>query len=157
MKKVYPRKCTKYQTHSSFDYQSTKARVWGEATARSNAEKLDLWLSYLIVGVMTGVSAFVIDLLVEEIVLWKWKLSQDIIDDSLSSASFIYVCLSVVFGALAALMTVYIGPGAAGSGTAELMAYLNGIDVPKVFDLRTFVVKFVSTMCAVASGLLQIG
>ena len=54
---------------------------------------------------------------------------------------------------LAAYPVAYFAPAAGGSGVPDVMAYLNGIDVPRVFHLRTFVVKFVSTMCAVASGL----
>ena len=33
------------------------------------------------------------------------------------------------------------------------MAYLNGCNIPRVFNLRVFVVKFISTICSVASGL----
>jgi chloride channel 7 len=54
---------------------------------------------------------------------------------------------------LAAYPVAYFVQAAGGSGVPEVMAYLNGINVPRVFDLRTFIVKFVSTMCAVASGL----
>lgn len=45
----------------------------------------------------------------------------------MTNAMVSFVLISVTFAGLAALMTVYIGPGALGSGTAELMAYLNGI------------------------------
>ena len=38
-----------------------------------------------------------------------------------------FIILSSLFGGLAAILTVFIGPGAIGSGTTELMAYLNGI------------------------------
>lgn len=41
----------------------------------------------------------------------------------------------------AVLVTVYIGPAAAGSGIADVKAYLNGIDVPGVFYLSTLVAK----------------
>lgn len=50
---------------------------------------------------------------------------------------------SVVFGA----------PAAAGAGVAEVMAFLNGVRIPKVFSVRTLLVKFFSCAMAVGSGL----
>ena len=44
-------------------------------------------------------------------------------------------------------------PEAGGSGLPELMAYLNGTNVRRIFSLRTYVIKFFSCLLAVASGL----
>lgn len=41
----------------------------------------------------------------------------------------------------AALLCVYIGPSAAGSGIPEVKAYLNGVDTPNIFSIKTLVVK----------------
>ena len=41
----------------------------------------------------------------------------------------------------AAVITAFIAPAAAGSGIPEVMAYLNGVDAPDVFSLKTLVVK----------------
>ena len=46
------------------------------------------------------------------------------------AAWIVFLLLSITFGGLAALMTVYIGPGASGSGIAELMGFFNGIHIP---------------------------
>jgi chloride channel 7 len=40
-----------------------------------------------------------------------------------------------------------------GAGVAEVMAYLNGCHMPKLFNIKTLVVKFVSCACAVGAGL----
>jgi chloride channel 7 len=50
-------------------------------------------------------------------------------------------------------MTVFLGPGAAGSGIAELMGTLNGINVPQVFGFKILITKIVGTALAVAGGL----
>lgn len=50
-------------------------------------------------------------------------------------------------------MTVYVGPGSAGGGTAELMGYFNGINYPNLIGFRTLFVKIVGLGFAVASGL----
>ena len=41
-----------------------------------------------------------------------------------------YVLYAMVFVLIACLMTIYIGPGANGSGVAEIMGMLNGINYP---------------------------
>lgn len=43
----------------------------------------------------------------------------------------------------AAVLTVYVAPAAAGSGIPEVKAYLNGVDAPNIFSLKTLVVKVV--------------
>lgn len=64
-----------------------------------------------------------------------------------------FLVFSLLFGATAAIMTVFIGPGAAGGGTAELMGYLNGINYQGLIGLRTLFVKIFGLGLAVASGL----
>ena len=53
----------------------------------------------------------------------------------------------------ATLLTIYVGPGANGSGIAEIMGLLNGINYPNAIGLRTLLVKCVGTICAVSGGL----
>ena len=60
---------------------------------------------------------------------------------------------SALFGGIAALMTVFLGPGAIGSGITELMAYLNGIEYPKFISGHTLFVKIFGLSFAVAAGL----
>jgi chloride channel 6 len=64
-----------------------------------------------------------------------------------------FLVFSLLFGGTAAIMTVFIGPGAAGGGMAELMGYLNGINYPGLISLRTLFVKIFGLGLAVASGL----
>lgn len=63
---------------------------------------------------------------------------------------------AVVFALAAAIMTVYWGPGANGSGIAELIGYFNGINYPKVIGFETFVTKTCGVVLAVL-GRLCIG
>ena len=50
-------------------------------------------------------------------------------------------------------MTIYWGPGANGSGIAELIGYLNGINYPNVLGFETFVTKIFGVVLAVVGGL----
>lgn len=72
---------------------------------------------------------------------------------SFGGAIAVYVLFSCFFGGVAALLTVFMGPGAVGSGTTELMAYLNGINYPKFFGYRTLFVKTFGLCLAVSAGL----
>jgi chloride channel 7 len=46
-----------------------------------------------------------------------------------------------------------IAPAAAGSGIPDVVAYLNGVDVPGVFLFRTLVAKIVGSLGSVGGGL----
>ena len=64
-----------------------------------------------------------------------------------------YTCYGMGFVLIATLLTIYVGPGANGSGVAEIMGLLNGINYPQTIGGRTLFVKCVGTICAVSGGL----
>lgn len=115
----------------SVDFQAGNIEVWKEAK-HTKESKLQLWLAYTIAGFLTGLCAFLADFLVTSGQAIKWTHTQAIIDNhaGLFKAFLCYLSYSVLFGGLASAMTCYIGPAAAGSGTAEFIGYLNGIFVP---------------------------
>ena len=61
--------------------------------------------------------------------------------------------ISVLFVFIASTATVFWGPGANGSGVAELMGYLNGINYPGLFGFETYVTKVFGVVLAVCGGL----
>ena len=61
--------------------------------------------------------------------------------------------LSASFVIVACAMTIYWGPGANGSGVAELIGYFNGINYPNVVGFETFVTKTFGVVLAVVGGL----
>lgn len=60
---------------------------------------------------------------------------------------------AIVLVALAASMTIWFGPGASGSGIAELMSILNGVNVPEIIGFKTLITKIFGTVLAVSGGL----
>lgn len=48
---------------------------------------------------------------------------------------------NLVLTLFASMITAFISPEAAGSGIPEVKAYLNGVDAPGIFSLRTLGVK----------------
>jgi chloride channel 7 len=67
-----------------------------------------------------------------------------------------YGGLCACFGMIASLMTTYYGPGASGSGVAELIGYLNGINYPNFMCIPSLLTKIIGVSFAV-SGRLCVG
>lgn len=107
----------------------------------------------MITGVLCGVSAFVIDFLVEELVLLKWELSQHAMHHSIHLAMLIFVSLSVLFAGVSSMLVVFFAPSAAASGMAELMAVVNGINYPNFLNYPTLFVKIFALALSVSAGL----
>jgi chloride channel 7 len=122
---------------------------------RPEGTKVELysWLLFLITGIGIGIVAFFINLIEEELVDLRWSSAQHLIySHSLVGAWLAYMSLGILFGGVAAAMTIWIGPGAAGSGVAELMGYVNGVNYPKFLGRRTLVVKALGVALAVSAG-----
>jgi H+/Cl- antiporter ClcA len=54
---------------------------------------------------------------------------------------------------IAASLTVFVGPGAQGSGMAEVMGLLNGVNYTDTIGFKTLFVKCFGTLFAVCGGL----
>lgn len=67
-----------------------------------------------------------------------------------------YVIYSVILASCAGVLTVYIAPGAAGSGMPEMMGTLNGVKYPDVLSGRVLIIKTIGVILAV-SGTLCVG
>jgi chloride channel 7 len=51
---------------------------------------------------------------------------------------------NLVFLLFASSITAFVSPAAGGSGIPEVKAYLNGVDAPNIFSMRTLAVKVCS-------------
>lgn len=50
-------------------------------------------------------------------------------------------------------MTIFWGPGAMGSGVAEVIGVLNGILYPAAINIKTLITKIIGVVLAVVGGL----
>ena len=139
----------------SFEYYPTDSeayRAW--LTKQPIYRNVDRWILFFAVGLGVGLMARVLYTGMDGLSDLKFDTLRDLLNRRQVFVAWLFSTTysgALVF--LAAYPVAYFAPAAGGSGVPDVMAYLNGIDVPRVFDLRTFLVKFVSTMCAVASGL----
>ena len=103
-----------------------------------------------------GFIAYAINFVEDAIVVGRFDFVQEVIDTTnsplMTSLSF-YMASAGLLVFLAASMTIWFGPGAAGSGVAELMGILNGVNVPLIIGFNTLFTKIVGTVLAVSAGL----
>lgn len=120
-----------------------------------------LWLIFTVIGILVGTIAFGLAISEEKLTEVKIWVTQHFMqlshtEGAIYTAFNFYVLFSIIISGLAAVMTVYIAPGASGSGIPELMGVFNGVKYPNIFTKRVLVVKVIGVMLAV-SGTLCIG
>ncbi|XP_021277580.1 putative chloride channel-like protein CLC-g [Herrania umbratica] len=113
------------------------------------------WLLCFLIGAIVSLVGFCNNLAVENIAGVKFVVTSNMMLARRYGMAFLVFSLSnLVLTLFAAIITAYISPAAAGSGIPEVKAYLNGVDAPGIFSLRTLIVKIVGSISAVSSSLL---
>jgi chloride channel 7 len=64
-----------------------------------------------------------------------------------------FAAIASLFAVISGIMTTYYGQGAAGSGVAELIGYLNGVNYPDFISIPTFLTKVIGVTLAVCGKL----
>ncbi|KAI9125710.1 hypothetical protein K1719_003128 [Acacia pycnantha] len=113
------------------------------------------WVLCLLIGAIVGVVGFFHNLAVETFAGLKFVITSDLMLQRRFLLAFVVFCSSnLVLILFSTVLTAFIAPAAAGSGIPEVKAYLNGVDAPGVFTLRTLIVKVIGSITAVSSSLL---
>ena len=114
------------------------------------------WVAYALIGISVGLTTAIMSN-TEVHMIHEKRLIVDLViggaEGSLLAGWAFFSGFSVVLVLIAALATVYLAPGATGSGNAELIAYLNGVNYPKLIGFNTLVVKIFGVIFAVIGGL----
>ncbi|KAG7302799.1 hypothetical protein JYU34_012776 [Plutella xylostella] len=116
------------------------------------------WFIFLLIGVITALIAFIIDICIEEFSNIKYselKKSVDkyVIEDKLYIPYLLWVLSNIGIVFIGAVLVAYVEPVAAGSGIPQVKCYLNGVKVPRVVRFKTLLVKTVGVITAVVGGL----
>ena len=115
-----------------------------------------LWMAHALIGITIATITWGMTTLEDASAEFRSHFLQRILDrnpDSTTPAWAAYTFYSMAFVLVACLLTIYVGPGANGSGIAEIMGLLNGINYPKAIGVRTLFVKIIGTIFAVSGGL----
>ncbi|KAI5067428.1 hypothetical protein GOP47_0017956 [Adiantum capillus-veneris] len=143
----------------SLDYEVVENEVYKkDLQAGSQISSFQLkvvkWMLACLVGLLTGITGFAINLAVENIAAFKFlKITQFMEIKRLDVAYAILVSSNLILVLLSALTCTYIAPAAAGSGIPDVKAYLNGVNVPDILAPETLFVKIFGTVGSVAGGL----
>lgn len=116
---------------------------------------ISLWVAHILVGVIVATIAFCMTVVEDTAAEFKADMVQEIIDkrNSAIEAWATYSMFCVICVVIASLLTIYVGPGAKGSGIEEIMGLLNGINFPNAIGIKTLFVKCFGTIFAVSGGL----
>ncbi|KAG8066458.1 hypothetical protein GUJ93_ZPchr0004g40047 [Zizania palustris] len=112
------------------------------------------WALCFLVGALAAAAGFVANLGVENVAGAKFVVTSNLmLAGRYGSAFAVFLVSNFGLTMFAAVLTVYVSPAAAGSGIPEVKAYLNGVDAPNIFSLKTLLVKLVGCIAAVSSSL----
>ncbi|XP_027070683.1 putative chloride channel-like protein CLC-g isoform X1 [Coffea arabica] len=112
------------------------------------------WTFCFLIGLLVSLVGFFNNLAVENIAGLKFVVTSNMMLARRFVAAFaIFSSSNFALTLFASLITAFIAPECAGSGIPEVKAYLNGVDAPAIFSLRTLLVKIIGSISAVSSSL----
>ncbi|GMH34108.1 hypothetical protein BSKO_01942 [Bryopsis sp. KO-2023] len=114
------------------------------------------WTVCLLVGLLTAVIAFSVNVGVENIAGFKFWVTFKIMEAGPGSSVGAYIVFTLtncILAGLASSVVVFYGPGAAGSGIPDVKAFLNGVDMPHVLSPKTLIAKILGSVGAVSASL----
>lgn len=164
---VFPRKDNIYKHKESLGYDEIQTLVWKNRPKLRAREHLSEWLVYIVIGISVGCIAFIM-VIIEE--FFSEKITDtlnDMIQESVNTDNndvndkyikpWLFYAFSCGFcGLFASALTTYWGPAAAGSGVAEFIGYINGVNYPNFISIPSLVTKIFGVTFAVI-GKLAIG
>jgi len=114
------------------------------------------WVAYALIGICQGLITAIMGH-TEVIMIHEKRLITDYIiggeESNLYEGWLFFTGISMVLIFISSMATVYYGPGAVGSGNAEIIAYLNGVNYPKLICFESLIVKIFGIIITVIGGL----
>eukprot|EP01059_Diplonema_ambulator_P037549 TRINITY_DN9986_c0_g1_i1.p1 TRINITY_DN9986_c0_g1~~TRINITY_DN9986_c0_g1_i1.p1 ORF type:complete len:848 (+),score=226.65 TRINITY_DN9986_c0_g1_i1:45-2588(+) len=149
------RKMCKFE---GLDYYKEENIVYKEhVEEKEEVTNTSKWIMFMMIGLAVGATAFVLFQTIEWLHEKRTDWTLDIINPedhgTYLEAYLVFVGSGAALTMASSFLVVFIAPAAAGSGVPDVMGYLNGVLVPHVFNVKTFIVKFISCVFAVGSGL----
>ncbi|KAJ1097590.1 hypothetical protein NDU88_002708 [Pleurodeles waltl] len=149
--------------YESLDYDNTENQLFMEEERRINhatfrTVEIQRWVICGCIGILTGLIACFINIVVEQLAgikYWVVKENIDKFTDSggLSFSLLLWATLNSAFVIIGSMIVAYIEPVAAGSGIPQIKCFLNGVKIPHVVRLKTLVVKVCGVIFSVVGGL----
>ena len=114
------------------------------------------WVVSIVLGILVGMTAAILES------LSRWLTSSRNyllgIEGSHSSISWAYFAAYIAWNlacvGMAAFVALWWAPECCGSGIPEVIAYLNGVKIEKVFSIEVYIAKAFGTILCYSSGLM---
>ncbi|GLI66383.1 hypothetical protein VaNZ11_010174 [Volvox africanus] len=150
-----PEERAKLANVESIDYLAPNSATYRKWLARQPYRRSwDRWVMMGAIGVATGLVAHLLDTMIGLLARFKYGITRWLLQYTNVAVALLFnVTVSVVLVAASSVAVIGWAAEAQGSGVPEVMAYLNGCMLPKLFNVATLVVKFLSCGLVVASGL----
>jgi len=133
--------------------QSIVSRVTFTATDSHRLPWPIIWLITLTISVLVALTNCFMVAVNAELRNFKFTLMQDMfLSGGIGSGALVLTGLSVGFATVAALLVAFVAPVCAGSGLPEAKGYLNGNNIPNLFNLRIFVIRVLAIILAICAG-----
>ncbi|XP_017562440.1 H(+)/Cl(-) exchange transporter 7 [Pygocentrus nattereri] len=149
--------------YESLDYDNIENHLFLEEERRMGhmsfrCLEISRWVICGLIGVLTGLIACFIDIVVEKLAGVKYVVVKKSIDKNteiggMCISLILWAALNSAFVMVGAIIVAFFEPIAAGSGIPQIKCYLNGVKVPRVVRLKTLMVKVCGVICSVAGGL----
>ena len=111
------------------------------------------WILVIVVGVVVALIGLSVTYLTQLLSSFKYSYMQQQLTQGYSFWGYAYLVLITVAYSTVAGLLCWFEPNAAGSGIAQIKAYLNGVNLHKVVRIRTLFAKVVGMVFSVSSGL----
>ncbi|XP_036594959.1 H(+)/Cl(-) exchange transporter 7 isoform X2 [Trichosurus vulpecula] len=149
--------------YESLDYDNSENQLFLEEERRINhtafrTVEIKRWVICAMIGILTGLVACFIDIVVENLAGLKYRVVKDNIDKftekgGLSFSLLLWATLNSAFVIVGSVIVAFIEPVAAGSGIPQIKCFLNGVKIPHVVRLKTLVIKVCGVILSVVGGL----
>ena len=141
-------------------YTNLMSAVYDLLNLDSRRIEVERWFCCFLIGLFTGLTGIIITIAIEFLAHFKRQLLNWLFNSE-SSQTHVHTAIPVITWTgmnfllvfIAGLLCSYISPVAAGSGIPQIKCFLNGVKVPKVIRLKTYLVKTVGIVLAVVGGL----
>uniref|UniRef100_A0A3P9IGY5 Chloride channel protein n=1 Tax=Oryzias latipes TaxID=8090 RepID=A0A3P9IGY5_ORYLA len=129
----------------------------GMDNKKSRQYEVVRWMMVFVIGVTVGLVGLFVDFFVHLFTKIKFTVVGSSIEKCadkgcLSLSLLELLSFNMIFVFIASLL-VLIEPVAAGSGIPEIKSYLNGVKIPGIVRLRTFICKAAGVLFSVSGGL----
>jgi chloride channel 7 len=145
--------------HGGHDGRSPVSAATTFADQLDDKATVTRWVLHVAIAAVVGVVAFAVTEAIAALEDWRVDTTTSLVEGAGNAAGgyilgvLFWIASACALVAVSTCTVVFFEPAAGGSGIPEVMAFLNGVNIPKVVSLSTFVGKCISTIGSVAGGL----